>query len=285
MKTLSEIIETDYSTKKLLWATAMTAHWDKEKMTNYEKLYESCLNSLYNGLKTLDISDKSFFEKAVESLTQLSDNYPHNIKELTKYNWFIEIDMEKHIPELLNVKLNEDNYPRINSAITNYYETNFDRIIEELCTRHPKWKFLIEKNVRVYRLGEIEHAVLFIPSLIDGICGDKLDKSFFKKKKIEKNNFELVVIDELHKAQDDFLEIYIKPILEDCPIYAQDSKIDRFPSKLNRHKIVHGKDIDYGTQENYLKCLSLFKYVSDLLFIFDDPNRYRQCYFVFEDDR
>lgn len=120
-----------------------------------------------------------------------------------------------------------------------------------------------------YDHGHYELAIIGIFRAIDGICGDKLNEAFFIKKKSDNNEYIPVIADDLLQVQNDFLKIFITPILHDCPIFVHKSMVDKFPSKLNRHAAVHGRDSSYGTQENFLRSLSLLKYVSDMLYFSD----------------
>jgi len=38
------------------------------------------------------------------------------------------------------------------------------------------------------------------------------------------------------------------------------------PFQINRHTVMHGMDVSYGTEVNLYKCFSLLKYLSDVLF-------------------
>jgi hypothetical protein len=52
-------------------------------------------------------------------------------------------------------------------------------------------------------------------------------------------------------------------LLKMSPIDSGYSKAEEFNSSLNRHKVMHGKDVNYGTKINSLKALSLLAFICD----------------------
>ncbi len=64
---------------------------------------------------------------------------------------------------------------------------------------------------------------------------------------------------------------FLSPFAETLPISAsEDERDDRF-SGLNRHMILHGESLDYGTRINSLKAISYINYVTQVLKM-DDEN-------------
>jgi len=67
------------------------------------------------------------------------------------------------------------------------------------------------------------------------------------------------------KISNSVVNLLLTPIKEQNPIMAREEDLNKFPVKLNRHRILHGIDIDYGSEKNSFRCLSFVKYLSDLL--------------------
>lgn len=202
---------------------------------------------------------------------QLNEYYAHNSKVLAQYGWFIEMNPDAYSSEMLTQKLDEKkNIEAICKTVSDYYQTNLDKIIEEICDRHSQRNNLISVQImNSYNQGDYELAIIGLLTQVDGICDDKLKQCFFIKN--PKGNYKYLprIVSDLMKIKNDFYKVFIAPILSDCPIFVSESKIDKYPSKLNRHRVLHGKDINYGSNENFLKTLSLLKYVSDILYFSD----------------
>lgn len=210
---------------------------------------------------------------------QLNEYYAHNLKVLALYGWFIEMNPDAYSSEMLTQKLEEKkNIEAICKTVSDYYQTNLNKIIEEICDRHQEMSDFIKDSATLYELGYIRHAILGILSHVDGICNVKLDRHFFTKKDKGDNTYIPKITSDLLEVKNDFFQIYITPILSDCPIYAHQSQVDKYPSKLNRHIVVHSKDINYGSKENFLKSVSLLKYVSDILYFSDICIKYKKSF-------
>jgi hypothetical protein len=100
-----------------------------------------------------------------------------------------------------------------------------------------------------------------------GICFDFTKKKFFIK---NRKTYLPEVTQELEKSSGSFAELYLSPIKNQTPIMAREEDLEKFPCRLNRHEIMHGINVTYGSRLNCLKVLSLLKYVSDLLVHIDE---------------
>ena len=60
--------------------------------------------------------------------------------------------------------------------------------------------------------------------------------------------------------------IFLEAIISDSPINIYEEKIEILPIKFNRHEIMHGIDVKYGTEKNFWKTFSLLFFVSELLY-------------------
>jgi len=71
-------------------------------------------------------------------------------------------------------------------------------------------------------------------------------------------------------ASDTYRAALLEPLAQTLPIGAsQNERHDGF-SELNRHMVLHGESLDYGTEKNSLKAISLINYVSIVLKLDDN---------------
>jgi hypothetical protein len=56
----------------------------------------------------------------------------------------------------------------------------------------------------------------------------------------------------------------LSPLAETLPINASENERPRNFNGLNRHMVLHGESLDYGSKVNSLKAISLVNYVSCL---------------------
>ena len=57
----------------------------------------------------------------------------------------------------------------------------------------------------------------------------------------------------------------LSPLTETLPINASEYERQEDFEGLNRHIIMHGESLDYGTEVNGLKAISLINYISQVL--------------------
>lgn len=213
-------------------------------------------------------------------LFQLNEYYANNLEVLAQYGWFLEMNPDVYSPKMFETKLYEEkNIKVICKTLMKYYQTHLERIIEEICDRHPQRSNYISVQIMSsYNQGHYELAITGLLTQVDGVCDDKLEQYFFIKKRQRDNKWIPEIVNDLTKIKNDFFKVFIAPILSDCPIYVKQSKIDEYPSKLNRHTVLHGKDTNYGSKENFLKSVSLLKYVSDILYFSDICIKYKKSF-------
>jgi hypothetical protein len=73
----------------------------------------------------------------------------------------------------------------------------------------------------------------------------------------------------VEELQNGMTDLFLTSIKNSTPYNAWEKEIDKFPFKLNRHKILHRVDTEYGNKTNFLKCILMLKYISDLIIRID----------------
>ena len=72
-------------------------------------------------------------------------------------------------------------------------------------------------------------------------------------------------------ASDTFRHALLSPLSQPLPISASKHERDESFNELNRHQVMHGESLGYGTEINSLKAISLLNYVTQVLRL-DDEN-------------
>ncbi len=223
-----------------------------------EKIYASIHKFENPLLEKLEI-----FHRIGESLKSYAENTPEYLLLIAQNGWFIELDSRLNFPSEVAFEIINENVDNANDLMINYYSENIDRIFDELKQRHPDRIEILNQIQLSYR---DENYLVMIPCVlaqVDGICFDFTRKKFFIKEK--DNKYLPEISSELEKSAGNFLSIYLSPLQNQTPIMVRENDKYKFPCKLNRHEILHGVSIDYGSLINSLKVISLLKYISDLL--------------------
>ena len=217
-------------------------------ITDYAKQY----SQLFDSFKTQ-------WEQIIECINV---SYPENLKLLAKHGWYIELDTDKSLAHIIAIDFNDGYSDIAEELMLDYYIKSADRIFKDLCKRHSKRASILTEIKKLYDLELYNSSIMCLLSQIDGVCFDKVDQLFFIR---DKDKYLPKMVKPLSELQDEFLKMFLSPLLESCPIFAGEEHLNHFPCKLNRHRILHGKDLEFGQKSNFLKCLSLLKYISDLL--------------------
>jgi hypothetical protein len=200
-------------------------------------------------------------------LLKIVEKTPDSILLLAHYSWYLDYDSEFSLPIWLAEMIEQGEIDKVDAFLVNEYSERFDRIIEDLASRHPKREKILTEIALVYKAGFYHSVITSTLSQVDGICNDITQKKFFLKKKDKQSGDYLSEVS--NDASELAIETFLPPFTKPIPISAHESILNNFPCTLNRHTIMHGIDITYGTRINALKCISLLKYVSDVL----SPNR------------
>ncbi|HMV07484.1 MAG TPA: hypothetical protein PKL56_11835 [Cyclobacteriaceae bacterium] len=228
------------------------------------------LSLLSQQIAALHVSEHiSAFTKQFETfrglgirLKDLVEGTPEVLLLLSKYGWYVESDNALTFYEYLGLLIREERIDELDSCLSEYYSENLEAIIDNLCERHPDRSHLF-RDIESGHLKKLYS--LSIPSTlsqVDGISHDFFNKKFFIK---DRKTYLPEISAEIIKISESTVELLISPLTSNTPIIAREIDLHEFPIRLNRHEILHGVDKSYGTELNSLKCISLLKYLSDIL--------------------
>ncbi len=188
---------------------------------------------------------------------------PEHLRLIAKYGWFLDFDTETTLPNELFESHSLRGQEAIDEALISYYGERTNEIIETLKFRHPNRFEIFEEIQFAFENKKYLLSIPCILSQIDGICFDFNGKKFFDHKK--STSYQSAVVVEIQKLSSEYLNVFLSPVTVKSPISAHERDLGSYPVRLNRNEILHGVEANYGTEINNLKCLSLLKYISDLL--------------------
>lgn len=217
------------------------------------KIDEKILNEISNSLGSI----VSHFLELVDS-----------IDTLTKDGWYIStkmfdwVDSTSYFAKTINNWNKPKTKKEFAQRISKVFYEHFDSIKLNLISSNEKRKKII--NV-LFDLHEKKNYIAAIPLAlmqVDGMCKDLIDSAFYSirsskanpnlKEKIDRKfpdkSIDHLIFHQISADNDNF--ILIK------------SKNEKM-NELNRHSILHGESVDYGTEENSIKAILLLDFVRD----------------------
>lgn len=184
----------------------------------------------------------------------------HDIFKLTQQGWFfdLEMDIDDWIrEESIQLDVMED-------YLMDFFRDRVPAIQAKTEQRFHKRSHIIRGAFNAYLRGEHELAIPVLFTQIDGICYDEVKKNLFIQNEWESG----VVLYRKRNTLDWFTDILLDTLTKPLPISLSQKKRDPEFSGLNRHQVIHGESVDYGTEINALKTISLLNYIYN---IFTDP--------------
>lgn len=175
--------------------------------------------------------------------------------------WYLDLGMT--VPELWEVKeaFESGEIPRGDAALCTYFDLRLSAIEETLTAALPRRAHLIRSALKAHRGGEYELAIPVLLAQVDGTCKDLASEYFFLRR-----NHRPQLADYVEQlAADSFRGALLAPLVEALPVRASYGDESGSSSELNRHRVLHGHDVNYGTRINSFKSISLLNYVAGVL--------------------
>lgn len=282
---VNNLINRDINTQKLYWGSDLNKQvssvqnlflYQREVFDNLYKPMVTFTKRWVSLNKTLLIP----FEKQFSLLEAKHIDLTRAKNILKDYQWFITPSMPfDFINKIIDLEKDVGNQrERINDLYYNYFsEDNFQNI-DKMFSRWVSTGLLRPTRVRI-----IEHCIdllkesslsnpayLIVPTLISQIDGiqSKLMvandlKSLSEKKWKDRNGKTIYISDffdmecngliTLESAKDIFLDVLFESV------YPEDAI--SYPITFNRHKILHGQYINYGTKYNVIRAFLIIDFL------------------------
>lgn len=252
-----------------------------DQCLNFERNLEFSLNQLS------DLTDFKFVSQLKSYNEYISKLYGQVLNDFTKFSkmgWYLSNRFIEDLPiqEVYKV-FNDVNRVNLENLIISETEKMMIRIISDCSDRFSNRKHFFTEIKKAYQLEMYNSVVLLCYTQADGICNEILKNGFFdkelkesklkrKKKKSPQDfhlsaykkisNFEwnhsISVIEQLGIAENE-ITAYLKGMIKTDPELTKKS--------FNRHLVVHGHSLHYGTKLNAVRGLCLLDF---LHFIFTE---------------
>lgn len=210
-------------------------------------------------------------EKVIDEITRILERpkaIQNSLIVLANNGWYFDFDLVETALFELAEAFDGDDCKNVELALAEYFQSERVRIKDFLIDQFPNRRLILES---AFEAHEHEKYVLSIPVLmaqIDGMCKEKTNASFFtgsEQSDLSKSLSTLV--------KESYLGLFVAPIEEKTTIRM--SRADRLKfiennsqvefKELNRHLVLHGECIVYGTYLNSLKMISLAYYLVRVL--------------------
>jgi len=201
------------------------------------------------------------FENLAQSFRELPPRTQHALLLLGTHGWYLDLQMS--LPSLwrLQEALTDGDVARTERTLCRYFTRRLSEIEDALCSRFPHRSRIIGLAFKAHRRREYELSVPVLLAQTDGICKEMIGRYYFMGKNGKPGTATYVK----QIAGDSLLAAFLSPLAQTLPIGASQRDRSEASEILNRHTVLHGDSLTYGTRESSLKTVSLINYVSQVL--------------------
>ena len=167
-----------------------------------------------------------------------------------------------YLGELGNA-LNGNKQTEAELSLINYFRDNMPEIEVRIKNNYPHRFDIIGSAFIAHRREEYELSIPVFLAQTDGLCYEVINEHLFMRDKERKAPRTIRYVDRF--ASNAFRQALLAPLAHKLPISASIYERDENFNELNRHQVLHGESLDYGTEVNSLKSISLLNYVNQVL--------------------
>lgn len=212
---------------------------------------------------------KEAWKQAVPALQAIAEGFrtlPERssvaLLQLGAQGWYLDPSLPASALFELAEAFSGESKERANELLCKWIDEHLSETEELLAKRFPNRKDIFQEAFKAHSLKLYAASIPLFLAQADGICQQLHGVQLFKKLRsgrlLLKERVEKLEIGEYEKA-------FLAPLLEPLPITASAKERLLLSNNLNRHAIIHGESIDYGTHENSCRAISLITYASWVL--------------------
>lgn len=233
---------------------------DFDSFENYISDFSKNLKeSLAKLSGTLDYY-KSFNKNIGEIISASFEKLPNSVKMFSKTGWYLTKEMTfAEIHEMANL-VQENEISEVDAYMTQHIQDNKDRIFKRLLERFPERSKILLSGIQAHERKDYFASIPIFLTQSDGLCyqitGYKLYTTENKRPKIAKYHEQL--------KEGTFDHILLQPLTISSSLIAHIG-MHEYKGSLNRHEVLHGLSLDYGTDINSCKSISILNFVGEIL--------------------
>ena len=197
------------------------------------------------------------FQQIVRDLPKRRQEEREALENFAELGWYPDPAMPWDFPT--TIAKFESNDVDVEEAISDYFRQRANAIEEELESSYPRRNDILCDAFQAHREKKFNLSIPVFLAQADGMWRDKFDDSVFTGK----GRAHVARLPDSPIA--DWLTIFRSSI----PLWESESRRDSSFSGFNRHQILHGEIVNYGTEVNSLKAIS---FLSCLCWILKEDN-------------
>ena len=176
------------------------------------------------------------------------------------FGWFPDPEMPWNAPIQLVKELDRGKPHLVLEALSEHFQERVDDVESEIGTLYPSRKHILVEAFEAHREGKYNLAIPVFLAQSDGFWHDQFQKSVFRQ--AERHEVFAKIVSENKKL---VFELLATVVDQAVPLWVSRAGRPSSFSDLNRHQVLHGECVDYGTEQNSLKAISFLNWLGWVL--------------------
>jgi hypothetical protein len=179
---------------------------------------------------------------------------------LLSESWYLSVELPFRLILTLDQLLEQKESAKIERVLCNFFRRRVCTIQELVERNFPHRRRHISDAFEAHQSGKFSLSVPAFLGQADGISRELWNESFFRKARSDARIKHLC-------EQNDFSATVIRHLLEEGALRSSGRR--RGKQILNRHSTLHGTSLDFDTEANSLRCISLLEFFTTLKPLFE----------------
>jgi len=208
------------------------------------------------------------FEETVDAINNISKQTHVLLLDLVKLGWYF--NTLGTLDDMVNLKklITNKDISSIDKLMSKHLKKDYKELKEETIALFPNKREILKRGFRAYEKKQYEYSILIFLTQTDSICKTLTGTRLFGREQKQAKTKKYV---DKHYNETSFISGLLQPLADYGVINKAES--DHMEGELNRHKVIHGDDINYGSELNAKKMLSLIFFLTTVLILVEKENK------------
>ena len=208
------------------------------------------------------------FRRLEEAFHGLPKDECKHLEIMGQNGWYLDPEMTYASIACVAEAYAEGRHEDAQNALCSFYRERLASTEEALKKSHPRRAAILTHAFAAHRDGAYALSIPVFLAQADGICQEKVGVQLFKRE----NNMPVVAAMVREVMTDSINDIIFHQLTVPLPISANATERKQSSPPLNRHAVLHGEALDYDTEPNSYRSISLLRYVSWAVEDFKKPS-------------
>ena len=236
---------------------------------NFLKAFSQTIEDYLNKFRLFlnSLNDPEVIERILTGIQKYTEQFSEGTKLsifiLSQHGWFISLEMSSSpILECATSALGGE-IDKVDNIMASFFRDNAGEINKALNSNFPNRSNILDNAFNAHRRGEYNLSIPVFLIQTDGICNELIGIEMFGRRNNKPKTS--AYVDQFEQSS--FLSALLEPFRVCLPLTAskKERELLTIENYLNRHEILHGAAVNYGTELNSLKAISLINFVSTVL--------------------